>query len=227
MPDLKKHFNQEAEAFDKQVLKNIPKYPEMLTALINAIPDNKETPKILDLGCGTGNITQKIMEKFPNAQVTCLDLSENMIEIAKNKLSSYENIEYIIGDFTKTEMTEKYDAIVSSLALHHIPNDKEKQDMYKAIYEALNINGVFYNADVIQGNSTYNEQLNNKIAEQDMLDNGVTQEEIIEHKGKRDANDIPTTTYNHIKMLENVGFQEIDVIWKYYANVVYGGTKKE
>lgn len=227
MPDLKKHFNQEAEAFDKQVLKNIPKYPEMLTALINAIPDNKETPKILDLGCGTGNITQKIMEKFPNAQVTCLDLSENMIEIAKNKLSSYENIEYIIGDFTKTEMTEKYDAIVSSLALHHIPNDKEKQDMYKAIYEALNINGVFYNADVIQGNSTYNEQLNNKIAEQDMLDNGITQEEIIEHKGKRDANDIPTTTYNHIKMLENVGFQEIDVIWKYYANVVYGGTKKE
>lgn len=226
MPDLKKHFNKEAEAFDNQVLKNIPKYPEMLTALINAIPDNKENPKVLDLGCGTGNITQKLLKRFPQAEVTCLDLSENMIKIAKNKLSQYKSIEYIIGDFTETEITEKYDAIISSLALHHIPNDKEKQEMYKAIYEALNKNGVFYNADVILGNSTYNEELNNKIAQEDMINNGVTLEEIQEHKGKREANDIPTTIYNHIKMLENVGFQEIDIIWKYYANVVYGATKK-
>ncbi len=226
MPDLKKHFNKEAEAFDNQVLKNIPKYPEMLTALINAIPDNKENPKVLDLGCGTGNITQKLLTRFPQAEVTCLDLSENMIKIAKNKLSQYKSIKYLIGDFTETEITEKYDAIISSLALHHIPNDKEKQEMYKAIYEALNKNGVFYNADVILGNSTYNEELNNKIAQEDMINNGVTLEEIQEHKGKREANDIPTTIYNHIKMLENVGFQEIDIIWKYYANVVYGATKK-
>lgn len=227
MSDLKEHFNREAEAFDKQVLKNIPKYPEMITALINAIPDKKENPKILDLGCGTGNITLKVLEKFPNAQITCLDLSENMIKIAKNKLEQYESIEYIIGDFTKTEITEKYDAIISSLALHHIPNDKEKQEMYHAIYEALNESGVFYNADVIQGNSQYNEELNNNVAARDMLDNGSTQEEISELNGKRDANDIPTTIYNHIKMLETVGFKEIDVIWKYYANVVYGGTRKE
>lgn len=226
MPDLKKHFNKEAEAFDNQVLKNIPKYPEMLTALINAIPDNKENPKVLDLGCGTGNITQKLLKRFPQAEVTCLDLSENMIKIAKNKLSQYKSIEYIIGDFTETEITEKYDAIISSLALHHIPNNKEKQEMYQAIYKALNKNGVFYNADVILGNSTYNEELNNKIAQEDMINNGVTLEEIQEHKGKREANDIPTTIYNHIKMLENVGFQEIDIIWKYYANVVYGATKK-
>lgn len=226
MPDLKKHFNKEAEAFDNQVLKNIPKYPEMLTALINAIPDNKENPKVLDLGCGTGNITQKLLTRFPQAEVTCLDLSENMIKIAKNKLSQYKSIKYLIGDFTETEITEKYDAIISSLALHHIPNDKEKEEMYQAIYKALNKNGVFYNADVILGNSTYNEELNNKIAQEDMINNGVTLEEIQEHKGKREANDIPTTVYNHIKMLENVGFQEIDIIWKYYANVVYGATKK-
>ena len=226
MPDLKKHFNNEAENFDKQVQRNIPCYNQMLEALINAIPDTKENPKILDLGCGTGNITLKILERFPEAKITCLDLSENMIEIAKNKLSDYDNVDYIIGDFTTTEITEKYDAIVSSLALHHIPNDKEKEIMYKAIYEALNTGGVFYNADVIEANSKYNKKLNNQVSIQDMKLNGVTEEEIREHKGKRDANDIPTTIYNHIKMLENVGFKEIDVIWKYYSNAVYGGSKK-
>lgn len=227
MPDLKKHFNNEAEAFDKQVLKNIPCYNQMLEALINAIPDKKESPKILDLGCGTGNITKKVLERFPKAQVTCLDLSENMILIAKDKLAEYDNVEYIVGDFTEVEITEKYDAIISSLALHHIPNDEEKQAMYKDIYQVLEKGGVFYNADVIKANSTYNNELNDKIAIQDMKDNGVTEEEIAEHKEKRDANDIPTTMYNHIKMLDNVGFQEIDIIWKYYSNAVYGGSKKE
>ncbi len=226
MPDLKKHFNREAENFDKQVQKNIPCYNEMLEALINAIPDDKEELKILDLGCGTGNITQKVLERFPHARVTCLDLSENMIEIAKYKLSEYE-IEYIVGDFTEVELTKKYDAIVSSLALHHIPNDEEKEKMYKSIYEALENRGVFYNADVIKANSQYNEKLNSQISVRDMKENGVTEKEITEHKGKRDANDIPTTLYNHIKMLDNVGFREIDVIWKYYSNAVYGGTKIE
>ncbi|MBE6486353.1 MAG: class I SAM-dependent methyltransferase [Methanosphaera stadtmanae] len=226
MPDLKKHFNKEAEAFDKQVQKNIPCYNEMLTALINAIPNNKDSPKILDLGCGTGNITQKALNRFPEAEVTCLDLSENMIEIAKDKLSSYENIEYIVGDFTQMELNTKYDVVLSSLALHHIPNDEEKEAMYKNIYETLEKDGVFYNADVIKANSNYNEELNNKVAIQEMKENGVTDEEIAEHKGKRDANDIPTTLIKHIKMLENVGFKEIDVIWKHYSNAVYGGSKK-
>lgn len=226
MPDLKKHFNKEAEAFDKQVQKNIPCYNEMLTALINAIPNNKDSPKILDLGCGTGNITQKALNRFPEAEVTCLDLSENMIEIAKDKLSSYENIEYIVGDFTQMELNTKYDVVLSSLALHHIPNDEEKEAMYKDIYETLEKDGVFYNADVIKANSNYNEELNNKVAIQEMKENGVTDEEIAEHKGKRDANDIPTTLIKHIKMLENVGFKEIDVIWKHYSNAVYGGSKK-
>ena len=226
MSDLKKHFNNEAESFDTRVQKNIPCYDEMLIALINAIPDNKKNPKILDLGCGTGNITLKALTRFPEAEVTCLDLSENMIEIAKDKLSDYENIEYVIGDFTQMQTDTKYDVILSSLALHHIPNDEEKEAMYKDIYEALEDGGVFYNADVIKANSNYNEELNNRIAINEMKEKGVTDEEIAEHKGKRDANDIPTTLVNHIRMLENVGFKEIDVIWKHYSNAVYGGTKK-
>lgn len=226
MPDLKKHFNNEAESFDTQVQKNISCYNEMLTALINAIPDNKMNPKILDLGCGTGNITQKALMRFPEAEVTCLDLSENMIEIAKKKLSDYEKIEYIIGDFTQMQIDAKYDVILSSLALHHIPSDEEKEAMYKEIYERLVNGGVFYNADVIKANSVYNEELNDKIAMQEMKEKGITDEEILQHKQKRDDNDIPTTLINHIKMLENVGFKDIDVIWKHYSFAVYGGTKK-
>lgn len=227
MSDLKKHFNEEAQEFDQRVQRNLPKYNQMVEVLINAIPDAKENPKILDLGCGTGNITEKTKERFPEARITCLDISENMIEIAKDKLEDYEDIEYVIGDFTQTELTTKYDAIISSLALHHIPTDEEKEKMYKSIYDALEIGGVFLNADVIKANSKYNEKLYEKIAQRDVMENGVTAEEISEMNRKREENDIPTTIYMHMKMLENVGFQEIDIIWKYYANAVYGATRKD
>lgn len=226
MSDLKKHFNKEAESFDTQVQKNIPCYNEMITALVNAIPDYKDNPKILDLGCGTGNITHKVLERFPEARITCLDLSENMIEIAKNKLSDYETVEYIVGDFTQMQIETKYDAVISSLALHHIATDEEKEAMYVDIHDVLENGGVFYNADVIKASNTYNEQLYNKIALDEMKENGVTEEEILEHKNKRDANDIPVTIFKHIKMLEKAGFEEIDVIWKHYSNAVYGGVKK-
>ena len=117
MADLKQHFNEVAENYDATIEKNLVNYNQMIEALINAIPDN-ESPRILDLGCGTGNITKKVLERFPNGKVTCFDLSEKMIEIAKEKLSDYDNIEYVMGDFTIIDIIDKYDAIISSL--HYI-----------------------------------------------------------------------------------------------------------
>lgn len=224
MSDLEKHFDQAAESYDELINKTLINYDEMIEALINAIPDN-ESPRILDLGCGTGNITRKVLERFPNAKVTCLDLSTKMIEIAKDKLSDYENIEYVIGDFTIVDIIDNYDAIISSLALHHIPTDEEKKEMYKHIYEALNTNGVFYNADVIKPNSPYNEILNNRMSDKYMKEHGLTKEVMSDHKQKREDNDIPITLVKHLKLLEEVGFKQIDVIWKHYTNAVYGGTK--
>jgi predicted NodU family carbamoyl transferase len=54
-----------------------------------------------------------------------------MKEIAKDKLSDYERIKYIVGDFTQMELNTKYDVILSSLALHHIPTDEQKEALSK------------------------------------------------------------------------------------------------
>lgn len=223
MSDLKTHFNQASEEYDQIIEKTLPNYNEMITALVNAIPDKKQ-PRILDLGCGTGNITKKVLERFPDAKITCLDISDKMIEIAKDKLADYDNIEFVLGDFTIVDIIDKYDAIISSLALHHIQDDADKLIMYKHIYDALDEGGVFYNADVIDANSPYNKQLNIRMADKYMADNHLPIEKIEEHKQKRENNDHPTTLIKHLKMLEEVGFKEIDVIWKYYQNAVYGGT---
>lgn len=94
------------------------------------------------------------------------------------------------------------------------------------IYEALKNDGVFYNADVIKANSPYNKKLNDKMNEKYMQKHGLTTDEMNDHKQKKEDNDIPITLIKHLKLLEEVGFEEIDVIWKHYTNAVYGGTRK-
>ncbi|PAV08032.1 class I SAM-dependent methyltransferase [Methanosphaera cuniculi] len=226
MSDLKTHFNETSKHYDNLVKKTIPKYDEMIEALVNSIPE-KENLRILDLGCGTGNISLQVLERFPDAKITCLDISDKMIEVAKEKLAGYENIEFVLGDFTIVDIIDDYDAIISSLALHHIRDENDKRQMYQYIYDSLKQDGVFYNADVMEANSKYNSKLNERIADKYMAENQLTVEDMKDHKKKREHNDHPITITDHLRLLEDVGFKEIDVIWKYYSNAVYGGTRKE
>ncbi|WP_308575422.1 class I SAM-dependent methyltransferase [uncultured Methanosphaera sp.] len=226
MSDLKTHFNETSKHYDNLVKKTIPKYDEMIEALVNSIPE-KENLRILDLGCGTGNISLQVLERFPDAKITCLDISDKMIEVAKEKLAGYENIEFVLGDFTIVDIIDDYDAIISSLALHHIRDENDKRQMYQCIYDSLKQDGVFYNADVMEANSKYNSKLNERIADKYMAENQLTVEDMKDHKKKREHNDHPITITDHLRLLEDVGFKEIDVIWKYYSNAVYGGTRKE
>jgi len=87
MDSIKKHFEEEAKEFDALIIKLIPFYQQMLDALVQAVPFNSNASiRIIDLGCGTGTIAQKLAHKFPNAEIYCLDIASNMIEIAQYKL---------------------------------------------------------------------------------------------------------------------------------------------
>jgi len=88
MDKIKIHFEEEAREFDQIIFKLIPYYHEMIGALIAAIPFEASAKfKVIDLGCDTGSIAKRVKETYPNAQVTCVNLAENMIEMAKMKIS--------------------------------------------------------------------------------------------------------------------------------------------
>jgi len=145
LKDVKNHFEEEAEEYDGLILKLIPNYKEMIDSLIRSIPFESSKPiKVLDLGCGTGNITKEVKKRYPQAHVTCVDLAENMIEIAQYKLAEYEDIEYHVADLRDFQYGEdNYDLIISSLAMHHLQTDEEKIVIYQKIYDALTNGGVF------------------------------------------------------------------------------------
>ncbi len=226
MENVKEHFEEEAKEFDSTILKLIPRYKDMISCMVSVIPfDNSEEFKLLDLGSGTGNITKAVKEKYPNSKISCIDIAENMIRMAQIKLKDYTDIEYYTGDFSEFNFKEKYDVIVSSLALHHIKTDEDKKSFYSKIYSALKEGGVFLNSDVVLGS---NEKLNQLYREKwinFMLLNLPEKEVREKWLPKQIEEDFPAPLIKHLKWLSEKGFKSIDVVWKYYGLVVYCGSR--
>lgn len=74
----------------------------------------------LDIGCGTGEFTEKLSKKV--SKVYGIDLSPVMIEEAK-KRHLEENIEYTVQDFYELDEEVKYDYIISIATFHHLDLD--------------------------------------------------------------------------------------------------------
>ena len=92
---------------------------------------------ILDLACGTGILTRKIAEKFPNSEIIGVDITESYLELAKKNSSLYENISYVFQDAEKLHLDSKFDCITSS----YIPKYCDAKILVKRCVEHLNQGG--------------------------------------------------------------------------------------
>jgi tRNA (cmo5U34)-methyltransferase len=225
MDGVKQHFDEEARDFDHIILTLIPDYPQMVEALVIALPFERDASvRIIDLGCGTGTVACALLDAFPNAHVTCLDFAEKMIAMAQAKLATYSKVRYVVGDFVTFD--GEYDAVVSSLALHHLATDDDKRRFYQRIYQRLGSGGAFYNCDVVLASS---DLLQTKYMDQwrSFMRRHVSDEEI-EGKWipKYQAEDRPARLVDQLPWLAELGFADVDVVWKQYNFAVYGGTKR-
>ena len=77
--------------------------------------------RILDIGCGTGNYTKLLREKFPKARIKAIDISSEMIEVAKEKLHG-QDIEFIIDDAETIDPQGQFDLISSNASFQWFEN---------------------------------------------------------------------------------------------------------
>ncbi len=102
--------------------------------LISFIP-NRDGQRILDLGCGTGDLTHEINSK-QSCSVIGMDYSDEMIVKAKSK---YPNLEFSVCDACKIPFTNEFDVIFSNAVFHWIPRQEE---LHKSIHNALKSDGM-------------------------------------------------------------------------------------
>jgi len=95
----------------------------------------KEGEKILDLGCGTGDLANRISAE--GADVVGVDQSTNMVGQA---LSKYPEIKFIVGDATSLDYKDEFNAVLSNAVLHWI---KQPEEALNSIYRSLKTSGRF------------------------------------------------------------------------------------
>jgi tRNA (cmo5U34)-methyltransferase len=118
----------------------------------SAAATNPDARAVLDVGCGAGNYTVKLLQYLPILDCTLLDLSRPMLDRAGQRAASATSgqVTTIQGDIREVEMgSEQFDLILASTVLHHLRADAEWDLVYGKFHRALRPGGMLYIYDMI------------------------------------------------------------------------------
>ncbi len=144
---VRRHLRLEIDEYDTTIRRFIPGYEEMLRVAAGTLAPFR--PKlVIDLGAGTGALSEAILTHGDAAAVELIDVDDEMLAQARTRLAPFgDRVRYRKLSFNAP--LPRCDGAAASLALHHIPTLREKQAVYSGIREALRPGGVFVNADAV------------------------------------------------------------------------------
>lgn len=221
--NIRTQFNQVSRKYDEQRRKLIPCFEDLYRIAAALAVLGKNSPRVLDLGAGTGLMSSFILEKYPKSKLTLIDLSDGMLEIAKERFIDHPNITYIASDYTKFDYKEQYDLVISSLSIHHMI-DSDKQELFKKLYSIMTPGSIFINVDQVLGNTDYLENLYKSDWKMYIEKSGLDMYEITSAI-ERTKLDRMSTLDQQLLWLIHAGFSDVDCVYKYYNFVVMFARK--
>jgi tRNA (cmo5U34)-methyltransferase len=207
-------YDQLSSEYTELISKCVPRYDEMLFNLFCYLPEGWQPKRILDLGCGTGNVTAAILVNFPDAEVHALDLSADILNQCKERFKENATIHYHQQDFSALNFPENhFDLIVSSIAIHHIP-DEQKMNLYQKIHQILKPKGIFEFADQTRGATEEIYQKHISRWKAAAFELGSTPENWAMWMKHQDEHDYHTEVSWHLEQLKALNFETVDILWK-------------
>ena len=218
-----KIFNSAAEKYDMQRNELIPLMDIFYGTAVELVKINNEKGKILDLGAGTGLLTKLVIKKYPNAKYTLVDIAGEMLAIAKERFETLDNISFNVEDYRVGISGGKYEAIISSLSIHHL-DSYEKRNLYKNIFNMVEEGGVFINADQVKGEDCESEEIVKEYQLSYIENCSLLREEKDDTYGRIKLDKMDKMSVQ-INMLKEAGFKSVDIYYKYYNYVVFRARK--
>lgn len=171
---------------------------------------------LLDIGCGTGLELEAMFKRFPQLQVTGIDLSSAMLGRLRENFPG-KGIRLIQGDYFQVPFREEaFDAALSFETLHHFDFQK-KQAIYEKLHRALAPGGYYIECDYIaccpEEETLCQEHLRRKREK-----SGIPESQFIHI-------DTPLTWEHQKALLENAGFQQVRVLYERESTMVIRGEK--
>ena len=182
---------------------------------------------LLDVGCGAGNYSLKILERIPNLNVTLVDLSRPMLDRAVERVqrATAGRVTAWQGDIRELPLGEsQFDIICAAAVLHHLRTDAEWRSVFSKLHAALRSGGSLWISDLIEHSDPrvqslmwerygdYLTQLKDQ-AYRDHVFNYIAYE------------DTPRPLMYQLDLLRSVGMNSVEILHKNSCFAAFGGIK--
>src|SRR5258705_6407300 len=128
---IRERFDKDVDRFSRLEIGNTAQVDSVLSLDLiarAAAVTNPNAQSVLDIGCGAGNYTLKILEQLPNLNVTLLDLSQPMLQRALQRVTPATRgaVQTIKGDVREAQLGRaQFDIVIAPAALHHPRTEAE------------------------------------------------------------------------------------------------------
>jgi ubiquinone/menaquinone biosynthesis C-methylase UbiE len=195
--------------------------------------------RVLDLGSGSGVLASAILDRFPDVEILLADFSEPMLDAARPRFPSPPH-QLRMVDFSTPAWVETvrdlapFDAVVSGFAIHHQP-DESKRRIYAEIFELLAPGAPFIHIEHVASASPWIEHQFNELlvdrmyAYDQATGGGRTREQVATdyvYRPDKAAN-ILAPLETQLEWLRQIGYQDVDCLFKIYELSLFIGRKPE
>lgn len=188
---------------------------------------NPHAKELLDIGCGAGNYTLKMLSKVPNLNCVLNDLSMPMLQKAKERVTPQTTgtVSIIQDDMRNLQLPDNhFDIVLAAATLHHLRGDDDWVLMFTKIYNALKPGGSFWVSDLIAHDSPgisklFEDRYYNYI---ESLGGPEYRKKVFDYVAYEDT---PRSLNYQLALLAQVGFTHVEVLHKNSCFAAFGGIK--
>ena len=207
--------------------------------------------RVLDLGCGPGSLTLRVLEAFPDAQVVGIDFDPTLLALARAQLARFGNrVKLVRADLRDSSWAESvaapFDVVVSATALHWLAAE-QLAGVYRRVGQVVRPGGIFLNADHVGSDSAPIQKAWEKHRDEMLAQGANTAADDwsgfwkaygqvlsvdIEEIHQRMARDQEGVEQGmplawHFHELKASGFRHVDCFWRSDGDAIYGGIRAD
>ncbi|MFJ1708363.1 class I SAM-dependent methyltransferase [Kitasatospora sp. NPDC088346] len=147
-----KHWDDWQRSWDRQQEWYLPDREERFRVMLDTVEAHAgRGPRVLDLACGTGSISERLLARLPGAVSVGVDIDPVLLTIARGHFAAEPRLTLVAADLRDRDWPDRlppgpYDAVLTATALHWLPAD-DLTRIYRDVAGLLRPGGVFLNAD--------------------------------------------------------------------------------